>query len=121
MRRILTVGAFAAVGFLVLRTRQPKLHERLMARCGRMFERMPDDFPPKRMMRGIEDTRANTARILELLEGDKDEADASEDKRLVLADPLLTATGATSSIPSVPRPRDPPAANEKGATSRQTR
>ncbi|HET9324532.1 MAG TPA: hypothetical protein VFO03_11700 [Gaiellaceae bacterium] len=29
---------------------------------------MPDTFPPKRMMRGIEEIRANTARTLELLE-----------------------------------------------------
>jgi hypothetical protein len=33
-----------------------------------MFERMPDTFPPKTMMRGIEETRVKTGRILELLE-----------------------------------------------------
>jgi len=33
-----------------------------------MFEHMPEDFPPKRMMGGIEEIRANTTRILELLE-----------------------------------------------------
>jgi hypothetical protein len=33
-----------------------------------MFERMPDTFPPKRMMRGIEEIRVNTTQILERLE-----------------------------------------------------
>jgi hypothetical protein len=39
-----------------------------MAGCERMFQQMPEDFPPKRMMRGIEEIRANSARTLELLE-----------------------------------------------------
>ena len=70
MRRILIVGAVAGVGFLILRVIAPKLklHERLMARCEAMFERMPDQCPPKRMMRGIDQTQATTARILDLLE-----------------------------------------------------
>ena len=46
-----------------------------MARCEAMFEQMPDDFPPKRMMRGIEEMRVNTARIAELLEARNDETD----------------------------------------------
>ena len=45
-----------------------------MARCERMFEQMPDDFPPKRVMRGIEEIRVNTARTFELLEGRKQAA-----------------------------------------------
>jgi hypothetical protein len=39
----------------------------MMAACKGMFEQMPDDFPPKKMMDGIEEIRANTARTLELL------------------------------------------------------
>ena len=74
MRRILIVGAFVAAGVVVARARLPKLHERLMARCEAMFERMPDTFPPKRMMRGIEEIRVNTARTVELLETGTDEA-----------------------------------------------
>jgi hypothetical protein len=46
----------------------PQLGERLVARCEAMFERMPDTFPPKKMMRGIEEIRVTTGRILELLE-----------------------------------------------------
>lgn len=75
MRRILLVGALACVGFLIVRAIAPKLRDRLMARCEAMFEQMPDDFPPKRMMRGIEETRVNTARIAELLEARNDETD----------------------------------------------
>jgi hypothetical protein len=68
MRRIALIAALTGVGVLVARALAPKLHERLLARCERMFEQMPDDFPPKRVMRGIEEIRANTARTLELLE-----------------------------------------------------
>ena len=75
MRRIVIVGAIVGVGVLLVRARVPKLHERLVARCESMFERMPDTFPPKKMMRGIEDIRVKTTRILELLEADKEAAD----------------------------------------------
>ena len=78
MRRIVIVGALAGVGFLIVRARVPKLHERLMAWCEGMFEQMPDTFPPKRAMRSIEEIRVKTARILELLEARKDEADESQ-------------------------------------------
>ena len=76
MRRIVIVGALGAACVLIARARLPKLHERLMARCEAMFERMPDTFPPKRMMRGIEEIRVNTARTMELLETGPDQAAA---------------------------------------------
>jgi hypothetical protein len=68
MRRREVGVAFAAAGVLVARALAPRLHARLVARCERMFEQMPDTFPPKRMMRGIEEVRANSARTLALLE-----------------------------------------------------
>jgi hypothetical protein len=68
MRRIVLVGAIGGVGVLLVRARLPKLHEGLVARCEAMFERMPDTFPPKKMMRGVEEIRIKTGRILELLE-----------------------------------------------------
>jgi hypothetical protein len=74
MRRIVIVGAVAGVGFLIVRAIAPKLRDRVMARCEGMFEQMPDEFPPKKMMRGIEEITSKTARILELLEARKDEA-----------------------------------------------
>jgi len=68
MRRRAIGAALTGVGVLVARALAPKLHARLMAGCERMFEQMPDTFPPKRMMRGIEEIRANSARTLALLE-----------------------------------------------------
>ena len=74
MRRIAIIGALAGVGVLILRSRMPKLQERMMAHCEGMFERMPDTFPPKRITRGMEEIRATTARIEQLLEVRADEA-----------------------------------------------
>jgi hypothetical protein len=69
MRR-LVIGA-AVIGGVVVAARAlaPKLHARMLSACKGMFEQMPEDFPPKRMMGGIEEIRATTARTLELLEG----------------------------------------------------
>jgi hypothetical protein len=39
-----------------------------MGKCHDMFDRMPEDFPTKRMMRGIEEIREQNARILLHLE-----------------------------------------------------
>jgi hypothetical protein len=68
MKRMAIGAALTGVGVLAARALVPKLHARLLAGCERMFEQMPDDFPPKRVMRGIEEIRANSARTLELLE-----------------------------------------------------
>jgi hypothetical protein len=66
--RIATHLALAGVGALALRALAPKLHTRLLAACEHMFDEAPDSFPPKRMLRGIEEIRANSARTLVLLE-----------------------------------------------------
>ena len=68
MRRFAIGIALAAAGALVARAAAPRLHARAMAACERMFEEMPESFPPKRMLRGIEATEANSVRMLELLE-----------------------------------------------------
>lgn len=73
MRRFLIFGVLVGVGILALRARAPRLHERLVERCEAMFDRMPDTLPPKRMLRGIEEIRANTARILEILDTRRNE------------------------------------------------
>ena len=74
MRRLLLVAAVIG-GAVLLRIRLPKLRENMLTKCEAMFEHMPDEFPPKRMMRGIEEIRANTARIISLLEERAAEAD----------------------------------------------
>ena len=68
MRRI-AIGA-AVIGGVVVAARglAPKLHTRMLAACKAMFEQMPEDFPPKRMMSGIEEIRANTRWTHALLE-----------------------------------------------------
>ena len=78
MRRIAIGAALAGVGVLIARALAPRLHERMIAGCEAMFEELPDSFPPKRMMRGIEEVRANTARTLELLQESKPAASEPE-------------------------------------------
>lgn len=68
LRRAATALALVVVVVSVVRRLVPKLHARLLAGCERMFEQMPDEFPPKRILRGIEEIRADSARALELLE-----------------------------------------------------
>ena len=76
MRRLAIGAALIGAGVLVARALAPRLHARLMAGCERMFEQMPDSFPPKRMMRGIEEIRANSVRTLALLETREQPAEA---------------------------------------------
>jgi hypothetical protein len=78
MRRMLILGGLLGLAFVMARVFSADARERLMARCESMFDQMPDTFPPKRMMRALEETRANTARILELLEPRDDEAHPSD-------------------------------------------
>jgi hypothetical protein len=68
MRRIAISAALIGGVVVAARVLAPKLHARMMAACEEMFEQMPEDFPPKRMMGGIEEIRENTARTLALLE-----------------------------------------------------
>lgn len=68
MRRIAFGAALTGIGVLVVRSLAPRVHAQLLAACERMFEELPDSFPPKRMLRGIEEISANSARTLELLE-----------------------------------------------------
>ena len=68
MRRIAISAAVIGGVVVAARVLAPKLHARMLAACKAMFEHMPEDFPPKRMMGGIEEIRANTTRILELLD-----------------------------------------------------
>jgi hypothetical protein len=68
IRRIAARAALVGAAALVLRALAPKLHARMLAACEHMFEEMPDSFPPKRMLRGIDEIRVNSARTVELLE-----------------------------------------------------
>ena len=65
----LIIGAAAAVtAVAVLRRFGPAVHAWAMGKCQEMFEHMPEEFLPKRMMRGIEELREQNARILRNLD-----------------------------------------------------
>jgi hypothetical protein len=74
----------AVIGGVVVAARilAPNLHARMQAACKGMFEHMPEDFPPKRMLGGIEEIHANTTRILELLE-ERKQAEAKPQEELL--------------------------------------
>ena len=80
LRRTVVAAGLGVVGVAVVRAGAPKLRALLTARCEAMFEQMPDAFPPKKMMRGIEQTRLQTARIVELLEAGKETAPETADR-----------------------------------------
>ena len=63
---------FVAGMFLVIRKMAegagPAMRERCSEMCDRMLAKMPESFPPNRMMADLDDLKEKTARILELLE-----------------------------------------------------
>ena len=68
MRNLIIGAAVVAAAAYTLRRMGSSLGQRAMQECETMFARMPDDFPPKRMMRGIDEIREQNTRILRLLE-----------------------------------------------------
>jgi hypothetical protein len=68
MQRVATRLLLIGAGVLAARALAPKLHARMLAACEQMFEEMPESFPPKRMLHGIEEIQANSSRTVELLE-----------------------------------------------------
>ncbi|HZJ28112.1 MAG TPA: hypothetical protein VFF40_14055 [Acidimicrobiia bacterium] len=66
MKKLL--GLLAIIGAVVAARRfAPQLRARGLEACERMFDGMPDAFPPKRMMANLEAIRAQNERIIELL------------------------------------------------------
>ena len=105
MKTIATAAALAGVGALAGRVLGPRMRERWMANVERMFEEMPETFPPKRMLRGIEEVRANTARTLELLE---QREEAPETGGRPKRSRSRSARGQGSAPPAAPSPGLPP-------------
>lgn len=68
MKKVLIGAAVLAGIVLLLRRLGPALGRRAMEKCEEMVDRMPDAFPPKRMMRSIAEIRDQNSRILGLLE-----------------------------------------------------
>jgi hypothetical protein len=58
---------------VVLRRFGSTLKQRAMRKCEEMFQRMPEDFPPKRMLRGVDEIRGQNTLILHRLEELRDQ------------------------------------------------
>ncbi len=68
MKKTIIGAAVFVAALAALRRFGPALGERAMSKCQQMFERMPEEFPPKRMMRSLEEIREQNTRILHHLE-----------------------------------------------------
>ena len=68
MKKLLASAVLVAGCVYAVRRFGPSLSEFAMRHCEQMFEQMPDDFPPRRMMRGIDEIREQNTRILHQLE-----------------------------------------------------
>lgn len=66
------IGAAALVFIAAARRRfGPALSRRVVAMCQAMFDRMPEGFPPKRMMRSLEEIQDQNQRILSYLDNER--------------------------------------------------
>jgi hypothetical protein len=68
MKKLVISTVVLAVAVLALRRFGPALGQKAMKKCEEMFDHMPEDFPPKRMIRGIDEIREQSARIVHDLE-----------------------------------------------------
>lgn len=68
LKRLIIVAATLVATLAALHRFGPALRERAKRKCLEMFEHMPEDFPPKRIMRSLEEIREQNARILSHLE-----------------------------------------------------
>ena len=73
MKKVLIGAAVFAAALAALRRFGPALEELTMRKCEAMFARMPADFPPKRMLRGIEQIQEQNTQILRRLEEKEEE------------------------------------------------
>lgn len=68
MKRIAIAIIVSASCFVAIWRIAPRLGRKAMQECEGMLARMPEDFPPKRVMHSLEEIRRQNARILCLLE-----------------------------------------------------
>lgn len=71
MKKLIIGAAVFVAAVAALRRFRPALGNRVMRKWHEMFDRMPEAFPPKRMMRSIEEIRERNARILGHLEEER--------------------------------------------------
>ena len=77
MRRFIIAVGLAAAMVLMVRELAGKMAPTMRARCAeaceRMLAKMPDSFPPNRMMADLEVLMERTARILDLVDRPTDD------------------------------------------------
>jgi len=69
MKKIIVGGVVVGTVTATLVRLAPRIREGAVTTCLRVFEAMPDELPPKRIIRGIEKIQDQNARVLRLLEG----------------------------------------------------
>ncbi|GMQ85117.1 MAG: hypothetical protein BMS9Abin07_0682 [Acidimicrobiia bacterium] len=70
----LTIMALLAAGVILAMRRMlqmggPEMREKTSEACERMLSRMPESFPPNRMMADLDFLKEQSARLLDVLEG----------------------------------------------------
>ena len=73
MKKVLIGASVFVAAVAALRRFGPVLGERAMRKCEQMFDRMPADFPPKLILRGIEEIREQNTQILHRLQEEEEE------------------------------------------------
>jgi hypothetical protein len=68
VKKVIVGAGIFVLTLAALRRFGPALGKRAMTKCEEMFDRMPEEFLPKRMMRSIEEIREQNSRILAHLE-----------------------------------------------------
>jgi hypothetical protein len=68
MRRMIGIAVAVVLVLAVLRRFGSALRDRAMAKCQEMFDRMPEDFPPKRSFHELEEIGEENTSILRRLE-----------------------------------------------------
>jgi hypothetical protein len=68
MKKVIIGGVVLVSAVAALRRIGPALATRAMKKCEEMFDHMPDDSPPKRIVRALDKIREQNTRILQKLE-----------------------------------------------------
>jgi hypothetical protein len=84
MKKVFVGGVVVGTVTAALVRLAPQIRQRAVTTCLRAFEAMPDELPPKPIIRRIEKIQDQNARILRLLEG-QDQRDAAHPGREVSA------------------------------------
>lgn len=68
MRRFVIVVLLAAPIVLIVSKMAPAMRARCADACEKMLTKMPESFPPNRMMADLETIKEQNARILDLID-----------------------------------------------------